>query len=170
MSDTPDIPSNQWGGLPRICTWGHFRTSEGIVFAFYNTHLDNRLMVNRIRGVRLILDRMTQQSGNIPNILVGDFNMSPKESGYDLACTALTDVFAHSPYNRSADEITYHEFTGAVNKSWRKPIIQWIDYIFISNGIKIQGAQRIIEINSDPKLKYASDHWHLLAELELEPN
>ena len=45
--------------LPRICTWGHFRTKdEELEFVMFNTHLDHEGEDARRLGAELLWERM----------------------------------------------------------------------------------------------------------------
>jgi len=108
LSETPDIPGSRFfegqGDCPRICTLAslvHIDTKKTI--KFYNTHLDYRGAPARLRGIRMILDRIRKDKLTNIDVITGDFNCRPDSEpvnevnnsnlGLADATSELTDTY-----------------------------------------------------------------------------
>jgi endonuclease/exonuclease/phosphatase family metal-dependent hydrolase len=169
LSETPEqVASKSWDSmLPRICTWARFVHREnGSSFYVYNTHLDHSGKEARVRGCRLIWERIrTQRKHNgIPAILMGDFNSVPSDwpirflrgetTDGDIV-SDLTDAYSILPGNPG---LTAHSFKGGHEGN---PI----DYIFTTPEF------RILEAHVDRSQigdGYPSDHYPIVARLQLD--
>ncbi len=148
LSDTPDIRnSTSWGNsMPRSATWVRLKPRLGgtttAQFAVYNTHLDHESGEARRRGLELILSHAAETAGDIPVLLMGDFNAFPNSPELDLLRSRTTERFPHLPLRDVldvgsrdyTDEGTFHEFSG-------EPEIPRIDYILISEGLVLDDAE-----------------------------
>ncbi len=164
LSDTPNIPSNTWPGLKRICTWATFSGENP--FVIMNTHLDNGYSDTRLKSAGLIKERIGQFNSKIPVILTGDFNCTPDSDAYRAFSGYMTDTF---PLNREIMNgripdvypTTFHDFKG---NDFSLSIPGPIDYI-LYRGEGIRAESRIL---SDNPAKvpgvYPSDHWPVLCE------
>ena len=83
LSQTPTIPSkfrdSRW---PRQCTIGMF-TSNGRKLICINTHFDFAENVQTNSAV-LIMEHLSKLPSNVPAILLGDFNATPKQNCYGV--------------------------------------------------------------------------------------
>jgi endonuclease/exonuclease/phosphatase family metal-dependent hydrolase len=160
LSDTPDVPgSRTWGNIyPRMVTWARFaRIADGTTFTLYNTHLPYRDIDEpaRIRCAELIRDRLDKLPKSERVILTGDFNTTSESRVHATLTNSLTDLWTTAP-QRSGPEGTFHDFTG---KPQRR-----IDWILV-RGL---AASRIETVTTQRDGRYPSDHFPVVAELELK--
>jgi len=162
LSETPNVISKGWdAAYNRVCTYGLFRdlkTKKS--FWVFNLHLDHVGNEARVKGVQLVLSKITAiNSKKYPVFLMGDFNSEPNtpqilEVKKVMADTR--DVSIEKPFGPSG---TFNDF------KHDKPVTLLIDYIFVSknSGLKI----RKHAVLSDSKdLKYPSDHLPVLIEID----
>lgn len=159
LSDTPEIPgSRTWNNLyPRLVTWARFeRIADGATFTLYNTHLPYRDIDEpaRLRSAELIQARLSQLAANERVILIGDFNTTPQSRVHSILTSSLTDVWTAAP-KRTGPEGTFHDFTGKPERR--------IDWILV-RGLK---ANRVETVTTQRDGRYPSDHFPVIAELEL---
>jgi len=159
LSDTPEVPgSRTWNNLyPRLVTWARFeRIADGATFTLYNTHLPYRDIDEpaRVRCAELIRTRLSQLAANEPVILIGDFNTTPESRVHSILTSSLTDVWSAAA-KRSGPEGTFHGFTGKPERR--------IDWILV-RGLK---PNRVETITTQREGRYPSDHFPLIAELDL---
>ena len=171
LSDTPEVPSNTWPGLKRICTWASF--SGDCPFTVLNTHLDNGYGETRVKSARLLRERIGQMVPNGPVILTGDFNCTPQSETYRIMEQFMTDSFEVNRSLRDMGEnrpsrdcpYTFHDFKG---DRFPKLVNGPIDYIWY-RGKGITGNSEILLSNpSEVPGVYPSDHWPMLGEFILE--
>ncbi|GGH80157.1 endonuclease/exonuclease/phosphatase family metal-dependent hydrolase [Pullulanibacillus pueri] len=164
LSETPDVPgSNDWGSLPRICTWALFasRVDETQRFLMFNTHLDHISEQARTRGMHLVWKKIKAITSEypFPYILTGDFNAEPSSETIAFArgerviegdYAVLRDSYSFLE-NPIEGEIgcTFHGFKG---ESQGQPI----DYIFTSPDIDIKYS-RILRGQQNER--FPSDHY-----------
>jgi len=155
LSDTPEIPGSRFsegqGDCPRICTVAtliHLETAKTV--KFYNTHLDYRGAPARLKGIRIILEKI--KADKLPAIITGDFNCRPDsepvnavyESGIGLS-DATFDL-----------KDTYHAFG-------KEPESK-IDYIF--TNMKYKDSHKVRKITEEGM--YLSDHDAVVSTIILE--
>jgi len=171
LSDTPEVPSGTWGGLPRLCVWGSFQKSqagEGGRFGFFNTHLDHRTLdYTRMRSVPLVLEKMREFAQELPKILTGDFNCIPDSDPYNGFAAELQDtaVVASQPFAKNA--VTFHNFKGGTKKKRFDRYTRRIDYIWINHGVRVLNTQAIYDTFGKKPVIYPSDHWPVISNIEL---
>ncbi|WP_367870531.1 endonuclease/exonuclease/phosphatase family protein [Luteolibacter sp. Populi] len=161
LSDTPEICNScTWGNtVTRICTWAKLYDRETKrTFHFFNTHLDHASEVARQKGTELILARIAQRKPQGPVILTGDFNASDEDPLHaSIKSTGLLDIWkslnAAVPPEESG---TFHEFTGATNRSR-------IDFIYATPDLK--GLESVI-VKSSLNGNFPSDHFPVRATVE----
>lgn len=160
LSETPDkVGSKSWdSSLPRICTWGIFRSIKdpSYQFAFYNTHLDHAGQQAREEGARVILDRMkSHMHQNLSTLVTGDMNAGPENKAvHILNSESLQDVYTE--LNESPGG-TFHGFKGGQDG-------ETIDYIFTSDHVQV------LKVTVDRNVvdgAYLSDHYPVIAQLEI---
>jgi endonuclease/exonuclease/phosphatase family metal-dependent hydrolase len=91
LSDTPEIPSNTWGGQHRICTWVRFGGLQP--FAVFNTHLESDVAEARARSVPLLSNKVGEVAGELPVLLIGDFNFKPNSQEHKQLSREFRDSF-----------------------------------------------------------------------------
>ena len=84
LSETPDKPSTGWdAALPRICTWGKFKTKDtGLEFMVFNLHMDHKGENARLESALLVQQKMREMANGLPVILMGDFNVDQSHQAY----------------------------------------------------------------------------------------
>ncbi|MEZ4810655.1 MAG: endonuclease/exonuclease/phosphatase family protein [Allomuricauda sp.] len=165
LSPSPDEPSKGWdAALPRICTYGHFKTVEGgREFYVFNTHFDHVGNIAREESAKLILQKITELNPNgLPVVLMGDFNLESTNKGIQLISEKMLDVHIAAGANAHGPKGTFNGF------EFTKPVERRIDYIFTEpNTFKILKSA-ILSDSFD--CRYPSDHLPVFAKLGFIPN
>lgn len=149
LSDTPDVPSkfcqSKW---PRQCTLGVFQYNRRKLIVI-NTHLDFESEV-QIRSAKLICMRLAGQSGNLPAVLMGDFNTTPASQCYTIFTSVKenTDPCFHNAFERPYPG-THHGFSGRSQGGS-------IDWILYRGPLEVESAQVITHRFNGI---YPSDHF-----------
>jgi endonuclease/exonuclease/phosphatase family metal-dependent hydrolase len=164
LSETPDTVSIGWdAALPRICTYAllHHRSYDLDIWVF-NTHFDHVGEEARIYSADLItqfIDSLNMDL-NLPVILMGDFNTTDYSEGY----TPFMNVRLSDARLMSRQQPTYGPEGTFNNFEILKPTTQRIDYIFISENIRVIKYGVLTDSKAG---KFPSDHFPVLVELEL---
>ncbi|WP_235299394.1 glycerophosphodiester phosphodiesterase family protein [Portibacter marinus] len=160
LSTTPDTVSIGWdAALPRIVTWGQFvdRDSDEEFLAF-NTHFDHKGSEARINSVDLILSMMDSlNKEQFPVVMMGDFNLTPETQPIRNLSKMMNDAHEKSPIKLGPSGT----FTGFNHEV---PAQRRIDYIFVSPQIDVL---KFATLTDAIESRYASDHFALVAELNL---
>lgn len=162
LSPTPDQPSKGWdAALNRVCTYGLFRhkQSQQEIWVF-NTHFDHVGKEARAASAQLILEKIKQlNQNNAPVILCGDFNTRPEEAPAQILGAALwnTRDKSHLIYG---DAATWNAF------EFNKKPAGCIDYIF-TTPFPYLTVKKFATLTNSYELKYPSDHFPILATLQL---
>lgn len=155
LSETPNVMSKDWNaGCYRICSYVLLEEKNTKKqFLVFNTHLDNASEEARIKGIRVVLDRMKQE-GNLPAMLMGDFNATEDSETYQSAVASFLDV----KYQ------TENTMTGDTYQQWGEEGASCgIDYIMISKeGFLVNSYKIIAETYNGV---YASDHFPITTNL-----
>ncbi|NLG13873.1 MAG: endonuclease/exonuclease/phosphatase family protein [Lentisphaerae bacterium] len=162
LSETPDKPgSRSWKtSCPRICTWARLKDKKnGKEFVFFNTHLDHVSEEARVKGSALILERWDSIAKGLPCFLTGDMNCRPNSKAITQIKTKLTNSkdISETPHEGSIG--TFHNYRFNPEKP---PTIE-IDYVFVSQGIKVL---KHVTINDHEGNAFPSDHFPVMAEVE----
>lgn len=158
LSETPEKMSRDWdSGCYRICSYALLKDkSSGKEFLVFNTHLDNASEEARIKGIRVVLDKITEV-GNVPAMLMGDFNAYEDSETYRSAVEAFYDV----KYQ------TENTMTGCTYQEWGEKLDdECIDYIMISKEGLTVNAYRVVTKTFDGV--YSSDHFPIVADIVLK--
>lgn len=166
LSTTPERHSGSWDtNCFRAAHWVRLRClADGHEFFFVNTHLDHISELARVEGSRVILEQLPGFiSPQAPVIVAGDFNCNPGSDAYaQFMKQGFIDTFHVTGGVDAPHVFTFHEFKGKCNGQDVR-----IDWILTRNGgPKFQTSKHQIIITSKPPL-YPSDHYPLLAEIEL---
>ena len=156
FAPTPDKPVKGWdAACRRICSWGKFRDLKtGKKFAFFSLHFDHKGKKARAESARLLVKKVSEISGNLPFLCVGDFNATPDS----------LSVLRGAPKSAGG---TFHNFTG-------KPKPDRIDYIFVSDGVDVMDYAVIrdsvadLGLPANPKAVYPSDHFPVAVDAVLK--
>ncbi len=158
LSETPDVMSKSWGAeFNRICSCVLLKEkASGKEFMVFNTHLDSKSEESRIKGIQVVLDKIAKY-GDVPAILMGDLNAEEDSETYKSAMESFLD----SKYE------TENTMTSCTYQGWGEKLDRdCIDYILISKTGFTVNSYKVIRDTFEGR--YASDHFPLMAELELE--
>ncbi len=150
LSETPEVMSKDWGSAHyRICTYVILKdTSTQESFVVFNTHLDHVSDDARINGIGVVLDKIAE-FGNLPAMLMGDFNAEPDEPTISATRASFDD--AHDIAAEADEGATYHKWGEKLDK-------ERIDYIMISKGVSTVSEYRIVDNYDKENGVYSSDH------------
>ena len=196
LSETPDVPgSKSWGtAYARVCSWAWLRDKKtGKTLCFANTHTDHASALARKEGMLLIVRKMREFApSGTPVVFTGDHNCceveEPAEAVSKLLKNALSvaenppkgpwrtfngwksrdaeyaavDALKLPPQTRNArlegDGIPYADRYACGGPR--------IDFIYVSEGVHVKSYETRDDVRPGTKL-YPSDHFPLLAEIEL---
>ncbi len=154
LSESPEVVGVAgWdAALPRTCTWMILRDKRsGSTILAANTHFDHRGEEARRNSAKLIVSRLRQLAGDLPVILLGDFNCQFGSEPYQ-ALTAdgfLVNARDKSESPPSGPESTWNGF-------------EQIDTRGAIDHILVRGPVSVLEFGVfDPKTssgRFASDH------------
>ena len=157
LSQTPDTPSKGWDATccNRICTWVKLQHKRTIFYVF-NTHFDHEGALAQQQSADLVLQKINSIAQTKKVILMGDFNMTPKNPaiiklGKHLQNTQLSKA------NERQEKGTYNDFNADA------PLLH-IDYIFLKGGIK---PIKYEIVNTLIDGLYPSDHFPVKVSLKL---
>lgn len=157
LSETPDEMSKDWGSACyRICSYVILEEKEsGKQFVVFNTHLDHISDKARINGIGVVLDKIAQ-FGDLPAMIMGDFNAEESSETYKSATKNFLDV----KYQ------TKDASGGATYQNWGKSLDRnCIDYVMISKTGFTVNAYKVVQNTYDGV--YPSDHFPLSVSLTL---
>lgn len=154
LSDTPEKMSNTWGAAHfRICTFvilKNKRTDKKFVVG--NAHLDYKNQGIRIKSIRLIYDRLSVL--NLPTVIMGDFNCTPKSKAAALAKQYFVDI----------GQGFKDENKGTVNDFQKEYPDKKLDYMLQIPGSFTVNKYKVIDKKYNNH--FASDHFPVYAEIE----
>ncbi len=159
LSETPSEPGSiAWNmSLPRMATWGVFRTKAGLRFLFVNTHYAHRREDGeaRLNSSKLIRKWIESRKEKLPIVLTGDFNTGLGTPPYEELTGVLTDAWKVAA-EKSGPEGTFHGFKGT-------PGAARIDWILFNAPWKVS---RVATVDDERAPLYPSDHFGVLAVFE----
>jgi endonuclease/exonuclease/phosphatase family metal-dependent hydrolase len=154
LSESPEaVGVAGWdAALPRTCTWMILRDRRsGATMLVANTHFDHRGEQARRNSAKLIVARLRQLAGDLPVILLGDFNCQSGSEPYQslTADSFLTNARDRSETPPSGPESTWNGFEQIDTRGA-------IDHIFVREPLSVLDLGVF-----DPKTssgRFASDH------------
>ena len=157
LSETPDVMSKDWGAAHyRICSYVILtEKATDRSFVVFNTHLDHVSDEARIKGIGVVLDKISQ-FGDLPAVIMGDFNAVEGSKTY----ASVTENFLDARYvaPETNDSYTYQNW-GNLEKAKR------LDYFMISKeGFTAQHYDVLSAIHDGV---YSSDHCPIVLTLTL---
>lgn len=159
LSETPSEPGSiAWNmSLPRMATWGVFRTKSGLRFLLVNTHFAHRREDGeaRLNSARVIRRWIESRKEKLPVVLTGDFNTGADTPPYAELTAILKDAWTVAA-EKSGPEGTFHGFKGTPGQAR-------IDWILFNAPWIVSKAQTIDDRR--PPL-FPSDHFAVLAVFE----
>ena len=158
LSETPEVMSKDWGSACyRICSYV-ILTDKATQkdFVVFNTHLDHVSDEARIKGIAVVLEKISQ-FGGLPAVIMGDFNALEGSETY----LSATENFLDAQY-AAAESMESHTY-----QNWGNPEkFKRLDYFMISKtGISAQ-CYRVVPAVHDGV--YASDHCPITLTFALE--
>jgi endonuclease/exonuclease/phosphatase family metal-dependent hydrolase len=153
LSDTPETVSKfQASHFPRIATLSTFKTADGTIFRFVNTHLDyvnGEIQKQQMQVLVAELKRLDKTEA-LPVILTGDFNavLDDPVNTY-LRRVSIGNQRLDSIYGDINPNATFHDFKGGTAG-------EPIDYVYLSQSIQNTGWK---VIRTDFNGLYPSDHY-----------
>lgn len=159
LSENPEMPGLGWDAwCPRTATWAIMElVATGHKFFYINTHLDHGGRNARKHSLDLIISLIKEKNiDNSPVILTGDFNVTPDNT------FALENLYS---YMNNAAATAQEADSAPTSNSFGKREGKCIDYIWWKN-FKSCKEYCVIRKEYDG-IKYVSDHWPIIATLEL---
>ncbi len=95
LSDTPEVVGSMtWGNrYRRMATWARFEAlHSGREFVVLNTHFDHEVEEARQKSAALIAARLPEIAGDLPVLVIGDFNCAAGDSEAFHILTTDTDL------------------------------------------------------------------------------
>ena len=174
LSDTPDVPGSiTWGGEPRSATWGLFLDKKtGRRFRLFSTHLECSSLEARVKGMRLILDRIQAAYAKdpVPVVFCGDMNISLYYKR--LPISADHPIVAAMKVMKESWDASETPHLGPFG-SWggftwpyrvRENPDGQIDHIFVKGDIRVLTSRTVRML---PNGLRASDHDFIASDVEL---
>jgi endonuclease/exonuclease/phosphatase family metal-dependent hydrolase len=160
----------------RSANWVKLRClATGLSFLHLNTHLDHVSEPARVEGSKLIL-RKTAESrkgpeNDLPTLITGDFNCASGSLPYgNFTGDGFVDTYLSAGNKDDEDAGTFHAFEGSrysVTGNGHGP--ERIDWILLKDPrrhIRTKSQVAVRDHDRESGL-YPSDHYPVLAELEL---
>ncbi len=161
LSETPEVPaSKSWdAAITRVCSWGEFQDKKsGKKFFVFNTHFDHIGETARLESMKLIAEKIREIAGELPFVLMGDFNFNPEAAPYQVVNDAtrwkIKDSYLAAEKNEAKNACTWTGFQVEGAECNR------IDYIFTSEKIEVKYFNIIGENDGT---YFPSDHSPALA-------
>ncbi len=162
LRENPDKPGLGWDATccNRICSWGKFRDLKTRKeFFFFSVHFDHQGVEARKESGKLMVKKIAEIAGDTPAICVGDFNSVPDTEQITTMKTLLKDSHDASEQLPYGPEGTFNNF------KFDAPLRERIDYIFVSQKIKVK---KYGVITDSRDLRYPSDHQPVAAKVVFE--
>ena len=128
------------------------------VFYYFNTHLDHKGKVARIKGVDLLIRKMKEIAGEDAHLIIGGDMNSTLQTAFDIEGNGkpqnvLEPFFKWMKGGRETAPVTDNHFT--FNGFNAEKIQYWLDYIFYRNAT----ALKFETLTKDYGAPYISDHY-----------
>jgi endonuclease/exonuclease/phosphatase family metal-dependent hydrolase len=163
LSETPEIPGKMgWdAACARVATWARLRDrGNGRDLVVVNTHFDHRGEKARLESSRLLKKRCPEIAGDLPYVLMGDFNCRP-DSAPLLELSQI--MFLSSEVNQGPSLGPVGTFNGFQPQPEGS---QAIDHIFVSKAWEVnRHAVLAVSWNGD----WSSDHHPVLIHARWNP-
>jgi len=164
LSPTPEIPTMGWDArcCKRICTWARFRDRTiGRQLVVFNAHFDHQGVTARLESARLMDQKARELAGDLPVILMGDFNDIPESPAIEILLKAgYRDSRAHSAQAPYGPEGTFNGF------NWEAALDRRIDYIFLGSSLAVE---KYGVLSDSYGRRYPSDHLPVQVLLHWKP-
>lgn len=162
LSESPEEVSVGWdAAMERVCTYALFELKEsGQKFWVFNSHFDHIGEKARNESAKLILSKIEEiNAENLPVIFMGDLNLEPDTEAVQSISAIMNDskTVAALDFGPEGTFNGYH---------FCEPATRRIDYIFTSK--EDIGVLKYAVITDSKEMKYPSDHFPVLVELEFK--
>lgn len=191
LSETPDVWSKSWDtAVVRSANWVRlYDTENDMSFIYLNTHLDHISEQARVEGSKLIVQRLHNLRHTLayPVIVTADFNSPAWDAGQDVldnapppfrgdnfppagtvhkvyTDTGYMDTFTAAGNTNKANTNTFHAFHGRGFPA----VGLRIDWVLTLDGTHTFTAQACDIITDEAPPVYPSDHYPVLATLDLK--
>ncbi len=158
LSDTPEEMSKDDGaGNYRICTYVILKDKDTEKkLAVFNTHLDHKSVRAQRKGLDVIIEQIAKL-GDIPVVLMGDFNFDETDESYQK----ITNYLADSKYEAedSVEGNTYQNW-GEIGEGYPIDYIMFSKHDFSINTYEI--------LTKTYENQYPSDHYPIYVEMITE--
>ena len=157
LSETPEKMSKDWGSACyRICSYVILKEkATEKEFMVFNAHLDHESEEARIKGIQVVLNKISE-FGGLPAVLIGDFNAEEHTETYKSAVGSFLDTKYQTENTMTC--CTFHAWGTELDNDC-------IDYIMISKkGFAVSSYKVLTDTYNGV---YVSDHFPLAAELVL---
>ena len=166
LSQTPDSVSFGWNAAyRRVCTYGLFQSKKTKQMLWvFNTHFDHIGDTARLESAKLIREQIENITAHkiYPVVIMGDFNSKPDEAPAIYMAKYFSNARSISEEKPYGPVDTWNAF--AFNQ---KPD-GCIDYVFVGAGVYSElMVKKFATITDSNDMKYPSDHFPILATLEL---
>lgn len=161
LSDTPEKVSTGWdAALPRICTFALFKNkTSGKQIWVFNTHFDHMGSMARKKSAELIIEKVRKiNQGNLPIILMGDFNTGKVSEPIDVISSVMSEASEISEKPAYGPSGTFNGFNSEI------VVVNCIDFVFVSK-LKVSSVRHIDDRREDGK--FLSDHFPVFVGLKL---
>lgn len=158
LSDTPDEFASKFtlSFCPRIATWVTLQNKEtGETYTHINTHLDHVLESVRVKQINVLKAKIEElKTKGYPVACTGDFNTKEGADAYNEMKPCLND----------AKYLAVNSDDGATFINYGRNIFETrpIDFVFVSDGVKVENYKIIDEKIGD---MYLSDHAAICADV-----
>lgn len=157
LSETPEVMSKDWGAAHyRICSYVILtEKASGKDFVVFNTHLDHVSDEARIKGIGVVLDKISQ-FGGLPAVIMGDLNAQEGSETYESVTQHFTDACHAAGIIPSYTYQNWGDWDSAKR----------LDYFMITQtGFTVLDYAVVPAVHDGV---YASDHCPIVATLTLE--
>lgn len=165
LSETPEVPGSlSWdAAITRIVSWAALEDKlSGDVLYVFNTHFDHRGVQARLNSIELMAEKINIIAGDLPVIVLGDFNISKGSDDYFF----MINQFSKNNSLTNAELISKTPVTNAdaTFSGFRTDVEpRVIDYIFFDDSFEVNWY-RVDKVIKDGV--FISDHWPVVAGIE----
>jgi endonuclease/exonuclease/phosphatase family metal-dependent hydrolase len=132
LSKTPETPGSSSfdSAFPRLCTWAKLKRHSGEIIFFVNAHLDHVKESTRLSQAKVLTTEVTELAGDLPIIIMGDFNSAPNSMVRNQIMRELRGI--NDPWEtlKLPEEVSYHKFGPTPDDGQR------IDWFLVSQDFK----------------------------------
>lgn len=161
LSPTPEEPGSRgWGAhFPRMFTVARFRPiADGGALVVIATHLDHEVEVARLESARILAGEVAGLDGEVPVVLMGDFNVDVGSAPYRaLVAAGLRDAVGVAA-ERGPVMGTFNAYAAP------DPAGERIDWVLVNDRVRVASAR---VVDAAPGGQYPSDHLPVDVVIEL---